>query len=160
MDDIKGMSTIIKERPAKTTVVTRRLEKERERLFGKLHELNQAIRDAQAEPGNPEEVSLSKLRSDLGWSRARLGYVMNASDRAIVNWEGGDPISPVYASKLREVQSVYNELRQWMKPEEIGEWLLGEMEEFDGRTPADLISKGETGRLWASLFYLRSGMPD
>jgi hypothetical protein len=34
------------------------------------------------------------------------------------------------------------------------------MEEFENRTPADLISKGETGRLWASLFYLRSGMPD
>lgn len=52
------------------------------------------------------------------------------------------------------------ELKQLIKPEEIGSWLLAEMEEFEGRTPADLISKGETGRLWASLFYLRSGMPD
>ena len=34
------------------------------------------------------------------------------------------------------------------------------MEEFEGRSPAELISKGETGRLWASLFYLRSGMPE
>jgi hypothetical protein len=34
------------------------------------------------------------------------------------------------------------------------------MEEFENRTPADLIGKGETGRPWASLFYLRSGMPD
>jgi hypothetical protein len=34
------------------------------------------------------------------------------------------------------------------------------MEEFEGRTPADLIIKGDSGRLWASLFYLRSGMPD
>ena len=42
----------------------------------------------------------------------------------------------------------------------IGSWLLTEMEEFENRTAADLISKGETGRLWASLFYLRSGMPD
>jgi hypothetical protein len=41
-----------------------------------------------------------------------------------------------------------------MKPEEIGSWLLTEMEEFEGRTPADLIGKGETGQLWASLFYL------
>jgi len=47
-----------------------------------------------------------------------------------------------------------------IKPEEIGSWLLTEMEEFENRAPADLISKGETGRLWASLFYLRSGMPD
>ena len=85
---------------------------------------------------------------------------MNASDRAIVNWEQGDPISPVYAAKLREIQSVYNELKQLMKSEEIGPWLRTEMEEFEGRTPADLISKGETDRLWASLFYRRSGMPD
>lgn len=101
-----------------------------------------------------------QIVSGLGWSRNQLAFVMNASDRAIVNWEQGDPISPVYAAKLREIQSVYNELKQLMKPEEIGPWLLSEMDEFENRTPADLISKGETGRLWASLFYLRSGMPD
>ena len=71
---------------------------------------------------------------------------MNASDRAIVNWEAGDPISPVYAAKLREIQSVFNKLKQLMKPEEIGSWLLTEMEEFENHAPADLISKGETGR--------------
>ena len=85
---------------------------------------------------------------------------MKASDRSIVNWELGGPISPVYAAKLREIQSIYNELKQMMKPDEIRSWLLAEREEFEGRTPADLISKGETGRLWASLFYVRSGMPD
>jgi transcriptional regulator with XRE-family HTH domain len=100
------------------------------------------------------------MRAALGWTRNQLAYIMNASDRAIVNWEQGHPISPVYAAKLREIQSVYSELKQLMKPPEIGPWLLSEMEEFDGRTPAELISKGETGRLWASLLYLRSGMPD
>jgi len=107
-----------------------------------------------------KELAVGKVRSALGWSRNQLAYVMDASDPAIVNWEAGDPISPVCAAKLREIQSVYNELKQLMKPEEIGSWLLIEMEEFEGRTPADLINKGETGRLWASLFCLRSGMPD
>ena len=83
-----------------------------------------------------------------------------ASDRAIVNWEAGNPMSPVYAAKLREIQGVCHELKQLMKPEEIGPWLLTEMEEFAGRRPADLIRQGETGRLWASVFYLRSGLPD
>ena len=64
------------------------------------------------------------------------------------------------APSLSRWGPIYNELKQLMKPEEIGPWLLTEMEEFEGRTPADLISKGETGRLWTSLFYLRSGMPD
>ena len=107
-----------------------------------------------------EGERLAKLRAALAWSRNQLAHVMNASDRALVNWEAGDPMSPVYAAKLREIQSVYNELKQLMKPAEIGPWLRTEMEEFEGRAPADLISKGETGRLWASLFYLRSGQPD
>ena len=106
----------------------------------------------QRDAKKPEKLTLSKLRAALGWSHNQLACLINASDRAIVNWEAGDPISPVYAAKLREVQSIYNELQQLMKPAEIGPWLLTEMEEFEGRTPADLISKGETGRLWASLF--------
>ena len=154
------MSTAVKERQAKPVRVKRNLERERDKLFAKLQEINQAIQKAETGNAKSEKLSLAKLRAALGWSRNQLAHVMNASDRAIVNWEQGDPISPVYASKLREIQSVYNELKQLMKPEEIGSWLLTEMEEFEGRTPADVISKGETGRLWASLFYLRSGMPD
>jgi DNA-binding transcriptional regulator YiaG len=128
------MSTAVKERPAKAAHIKRRQESGGEKL--------------------------ARLRGTLGWSRSQLAHVMNASDRAIVNWEAGDPMSPVYAAKLREIQSVFNELKQLMKPNEIGSWLRTEMEEFDGRTPVELISRGETGRLWASLFYLRSGMPD
>ena len=154
------MSTTVKERPAKAAQIKRRLVDKRDRLFARLQEINQAIQSADRDTAKSEKLTLAKLRSALGWSRNQLAYVMNASDRAIVNWEQGDPISPVYAAKLREIQSVCNELKQLMKPEEIGSWLLTEMEEFEGRTPADLISKGETGRLWASLFYLRSGMPD
>jgi DNA-binding XRE family transcriptional regulator len=105
-------------------------------------------------------MTLAGLRELLGWSRTQLGHVLNASDRAIVNWEQGAPMSPVYAAKLRELQSVCRELAQLMTPEEIGPWLLTDMDEFEGRSPADLLNKGETGRLWSSLFYLRSGMPE
>jgi len=89
-----------------------------------------------------------------------MGQVVNCSDRAIVNWEQGEPISAIYAAKLRELQSVYEELKELMKPGEIGRWLTAENEEFDGQSPADLVRRGETGRLWQSLFYLRSGQPD
>ena len=154
------MSATVKERPVRVTQAKRGLVKERAKLFARLQEINAAIGDSGADGKKSEKLPLAKLRAALGWSRNRLAHVMNASDRAIVNWEAGDPISPVYAGKLREIQSVYSELKELMKPEEIGPWLLTEMEEFEGRTPADLISKGETGRLWASLFYLRSGMPD
>ena len=155
-----SMSTAVKERPVRVTQAKRDMLKERDKLFARLQQINAAIEDASADSKKSEKLTLANLRAALGWSRNQLAHVMNASDSAIVNWEQGDPISPVYAAKLREIQSVYNELKQLMKPEEIGPWLLTEMEEFEGRTPADLMGKGETGRLWASLFYLRSGMPD
>ena len=41
---------------------------------------------------------------------------MNASDRAIVNWEQSDPMSPVYAAKLREIQSDRVTGMQWDLP--------------------------------------------
>src|SRR6266436_2773522 len=154
------MSVAVKERPVRTARTKRTLEKEREKLRARLQEINAAISEAEADCNKPEKLTLDKLRTALGWSRNQLAHVMNASDRAIVNWEQGDPISPVYAAKLREIQGVYNALKQLMKPAEIGPWLLKEMKEFEGRTPADLIRKGETCRLWASLFYLRSGIPD
>jgi DNA-binding transcriptional regulator YiaG len=154
------MSTAVKERPTKAVRVKRGLEKERDKLIVRLQEINQAIQEADTESAQSGKLTLARMRAALGWTRNQLAYIMNASDRAIVNWEQGHPISPVYAAKLREILSVYSELKQLMKPPEIGPWLLSEMEEFDGRTPAELISKGETGRLWASLLYLRSGMPD
>ena len=154
------MSTAFKEPPAKAGRKKRRLVNERARLFGKLHRINRAIQTAGPDKAASEKLTLAKLRSTLGWSRNQLAHVMNASDRGIVNWEQGAAMSPVYAAKLREVWSIYIELAQLMKPSEIGPWLLKEMNEFEGRTPADLIKRGETCRLWASLFYLRSGMPD
>lgn len=113
-----------------------------------------------AMPGPVGPSALVRLRAALGWSRALMGQVVNCSDRAIVNWEQGEPISAIYAAKLRELQSVYEELKELMKPGEIGRWLTAENEEFDGQSPADLVRRGETGRLWQSLFYLRSGQPD
>ncbi len=130
------MSTAVKERPAKAKPL---------------------LRKPQTESG--AEV-LSGLREALGWSRTQLARVMNCSDRALVNWEQGEPISAVYAARLRELQTIFDELKELMKPQEIGRWLMTENEEFHGHSAADLIRRGEAGQLWRSLFYLRTGMPD
>src|SRR5687767_6626124 len=129
------MSLAAKQRAVRAIHSKRNLEKEREKLFTRLQEVNRAIQEAEVDTKKSEVGTLAKLRSALDWSRNQLAYVMSASDRAIVNWENGDSLSPVYAAKLREIQSIYSELKQLMKPEEIGPWLLTEMEEFGGRTP-------------------------
>lgn len=130
------MSMTVKEHPAKARTVPRRA------------------------PAETSAEALTRLRAALGWSRPQLARVMNCSDRALVNWEQGEPISAVYAARLRELQAVFDELKELMKPPEIGRWLLAENEEFHGHSAADLIRRGEAGQLWRSLFYLRTGMPD
>jgi transcriptional regulator with XRE-family HTH domain len=112
--------------------------------------------------GAPRQAvgSLAELRAALGWSRALLAGVLNCSERALVNWEQGEPASAVYAARGRELQRLFEQLTSLMKPEEVGPWLNTEMEEFEGRRPTDLIRQGETGRVWESLYFLRSGQPD
>jgi transcriptional regulator with XRE-family HTH domain len=110
--------------------------------MGKIPKINASMDEAVTDGKKPEKLTLARLRKALGWSRDFLAHVMNASDRAIFNWEAGDPISPVFAAKLREIQSVYNELTSLMKPDEIGPWLLTEMDEFEGRTRAKLAASG------------------
>jgi len=100
------MSAAFRERLAKAGQVKRSLVKERDKLFAKLQEINRAIQKTETDTAKPEKLTLAKLSAALGWSRNQLAYVMNASNRAIVNWEQGDPISPVYAAKLREIQNV------------------------------------------------------
>ena len=149
------MNTPVKARLAKMKTVTPRAS-----ANGSHGRANGKLSHPLSIPGPVGPSALIRLRGALGWSRVRMGQVINCSDRAIVNWEQGEPISAVYAARLRELQSVYEGLKELMKPAEIGRWLTAENEEFDGQSPADLVRRGETGRLWQSLFYLRSGQPD
>ncbi|MBI2928535.1 MAG: hypothetical protein HYY24_22935 [Verrucomicrobia bacterium] len=141
------MSTLVQERPAKPAAKQRPLPSGRKAA-------------APSKSGGPPENPLTQLRSALGWSRNLMAQVMNCSDRAIVNWEVGEPISCVYASKLHELQTVYDELKALMKPAQVGRWLTTEMDEFEGRSPAETLRRGESGRFWAALFHLRAGTPD
>jgi len=68
--------------------------------------------------------------------------------------------TPAAAGTAKKLQSLYKQLAMLMKPEEVGPWLNTEMEEFEGRSPADLIRRGETGRIWESIYFLRSRQPE
>src|ERR1022692_3903062 len=105
------MSVAVKERPVRTVRAGRGLVKrEREKLLARLRGLHQPVEEAGSETKKTGKLTLAELRAALGWSRVQLARVMNASDRGILNWEAGDPPSPVYAAKLREILNVYDEL--------------------------------------------------
>jgi transcriptional regulator with XRE-family HTH domain len=159
-----------KRRPAGD--VMRELRQTRELLEAALQRVDAVL--AEARPGTrtrkplrpvvqatrESALSLAALRAALGWSRALLASVLNCSERALVNWENGEPVSAAYAARGRELQNLYQELATLMKPEEVGAWLNTEMEEFEGQSPVDLIRRGESGRIWESIYFLRAGQPD
>ena len=159
---------------ARTHDLSRELRQTRDLLEAALQRVNTVLAEPPAtsrrrKPNRPaaaaviprvSTISLAALRAALGWPRALMASVLNCSERALVNWEQGEPVSAVYAARGRELQSLYQQLASLMKPEEVGAWLNTEMEEFDGRSPADLVRHGETGRIWESIYFLRSGQPD
>ena len=163
-------------RPVRTAArdLARELRQTRELLEAALQRVNAVLAEPPAvtrtrkpvrpavESAAPREptLSLAALRAALGWSRALLASVLNCSERALVNWEQGEPVSSVYAARGRELQSLYHQLATLMKREEVGAWLNTEMEEFEGRRPMDLVRHGETGRIWESIYFLRAGQPD
>jgi DNA-binding transcriptional regulator YiaG len=104
---VDWLCNIIPDRMVPKTVLETNVDAKARTFFARLQEVNDAIEKAETGREKPEKLTLAKLRAALGWSRNQLAQVMNASDRAIVNWEAGDPMSPVYAAKLREIQGIY-----------------------------------------------------
>lgn len=163
-------------RPVRTATreLARDLRQARDLLEAALQRVNAVLAESPAvartrKPARPaaesaasreSTLSLAALRAALGWSRALLARVLNCSERALVNWEQGEPVSPVYAARGRELRNLYYQLATLMKPEEVGAWLNTEMEEFEGHSPVDLVRHGEAGRLWESIYFLRAGQPD
>ena len=60
------MSAAVKEWLLKAAGAQRGIEKEREKLFAKLQEINQAIQEADTETAKSEKPTLAKLRAALG----------------------------------------------------------------------------------------------
>jgi len=50
-------------------------------------------------------------------------------------------------------------LSRLMKAREVGRWLKEANPAFDGSSPAQLIERGETDRLWRMLYQVESGEP-
>ena len=102
---------------------------------------------------------LKELRDALGLSRPVFARLMGCSERALANWEAGNPIQDIYKSRLNELKKLYDELAEVVDPESIGGWLTTPNEEFDGLKPMELIERGEMFRIWRMVFQLKSGTP-
>ena len=112
-------------------------------------------------PGAPasDVVAVKQLRLLLKLPRPIFARLMNCSERALANWEGGAPIQDIYKSRLNELRKLHDELAEVAEPESIGAWFTAPNEEFAGMKPIELIERGEMFRIWRMVFFLKSGTP-
>lgn len=61
--------------------------------------------------------------------------------------------------RLGEHERLISALAEVMKRESIGPWLQSPNQSFEGVKPLEVIDRGEIDRIWAMIYYLRSGTP-
>jgi len=81
------------------------------------------------------------------------------SPRAVSGWANGERRNPSTKRRLAETQRLFDALAKLVKPEAIGAWLETPNPAFAGSTPAQVIERGETDRLWRMIYELESGQP-
>lgn len=99
---------------------------------------------------------LKQLRRDLNLNRATFGRMLGCSERGLANWEAGRPVQAIYLHRINELRNLFRELTELIKPNSIGEWLLAPNEQLDGLKPVEVIERGETFRVWKTVFDLRA----
>jgi hypothetical protein len=107
--------------------------------------------------GKHGPVAVKAFRKELGLKRRQFARLTAASDRAVADWENGQPISPVNQKSLRESERLCRALMTIMKPDQVGQWLDTPNDAYSGLKPLDLVERGEMDRLWRMIFEVESG---
>jgi transcriptional regulator with XRE-family HTH domain len=111
-------------------------------------------------PGFPSTTQLvAEVRSELGVTREFFARMTGFSVRAISGWESGRPLSEAALRRIKEMKRLREALAEGIRPEFIPQWLDTPCEGLSGLKPVEVLERGETDRLWRTVFLLGSGMP-
>ena len=99
------------------------------------------------------------LRKRLQLNQAIFARLLPVSVRSLATLESGSPPTDVVARRLIELRRLTNALTEVMKKESLGKWLQTPNEAFDGLKPIEVIERGESDRIWSTIYFLRSGVP-
>ncbi len=84
--------------------------------------------------------------------------MLPVSVRSLATLERGTAPTEAVARRLTELERLVKALSEVIKKETIGRWLRTPNPAFAGSTPAEVIERGEADRLWAMIYFLRSGV--
>jgi transcriptional regulator with XRE-family HTH domain len=103
---------------------------------------------------------LSRLRHELGVSRAVFARLVGLSERSVATWEGGADLKESSLRTIVEIGRLYAKLRQsFASPEQLATWLKTPNNAFAGSQPLQVIERGEIDRIWRMIYFLESGSP-
>jgi len=91
--------------------------------------------------------------------RDLISRMTSYAPRTIADWVAGKPIRGAALLKITELRRLTNALEKLVEPESIGPWFQTPNQSFEGSTPAQLVERGESDRLWRMIHILESGQP-
>ncbi len=99
------------------------------------------------------------IRKKLGLTQDLFARLIGVTQRSISTWERGGEINEASLRRNREMDHLADELRRSMREDFIPHWLVSPNEGLGGISPIEAMERGESGRVWRSVFLLGSGTP-
>jgi transcriptional regulator with XRE-family HTH domain len=98
------------------------------------------------------------VRETLGWTRPVFARLCTISERQLAEIERKRTASQPTIRRLTELHRIVEALGEVMDEESIGNWLLQPNPAFDNLKPLEVIERGQTDRIWQTIFFLKSGV--
>ena len=111
-----------------------------------------------AKPPVAVTPAVAKLRTRLLLTQPQFAPLLPVSVRTLATLESGTPPTEAVARRLTELDRLTTALAEVIRATAIGKWLLAPNPAFGGLTAAEVIARGETDRIWETIFFLRSGV--
>lgn len=103
--------------------------------------------------------SAAKLREKIGLKQPDFARLLGVSVRSLAKLESGQPPASSMTRRLNETQRLISALMESIKEKSLGKWLVTPNQAFDNLKPLEVIERGEPDRIWAMVYFLRSGVP-
>jgi DNA-binding transcriptional regulator YiaG len=98
-----------------------------------------------------------QLRAQFGLTQTELSHALGVSLRTVQNWERtGEAARP---RRLRDLEELWNILRDSINASDIPSWLRSENDSFGGDRPIDLLKEGKARDIIVEFRRLQAGEP-
>jgi hypothetical protein len=118
-----------------------------------------ALRKPDLGAGTTPQFDVVAFCKRYSLKRDLVSRMTSYAPRTVADWAAGKPLRGAAVQKITELKRLTNALEQLVEPGFIGPWFQMPNASFEGSTPAQLVERGESDRLWRMIHLLESGQP-